>query len=165
MTIQIPPLRDRKSDISHLAYHFVAAVNAAESRSVQRIESRVFAALNTHNWPGNVRELRNVIHRAILLGSGDTLRLKDLPTLQRRRDLPYAGETRAEEPYLHLVEMPLREAKEALLGEFMRAYLCYHLRLGEGVITRAAKGAGLLRPNFRRLMTKYDVTVAEALAE
>jgi DNA-binding NtrC family response regulator len=165
VTIQIPPLRDRKSDISHLAYHFVAAVNAAESRSVQRIEARVFTALNTHNWPGNVRELRNVIHRAILLGSGDTLRYKDLPTLQRRRDLPSSPESVAQDPHAHLVEMPFREAKEALLGEFMRTYLCHHLRHGNGVITKAAVSAGLLRPNFRRLMTKYNVTVAEALDE
>ena len=165
VTIEVPPLRDRKSDISHLAYHFVAAINAAESRSVQRIESRVFTALNNHNWPGNVRELRNVIHRAILLGSGDTLRLKDLPTLQRRRDLPNSDSVIAQDPHAHLIDMPLREAKEALLDTFMRAYLCHHLRLGEGVVTKAAKSAGMLRPNFRRLMTKYGVTVADAIAE
>lgn len=163
VTIMIPPLRDRKSDISHLAYHFVAAINAAESRSVQRIEPRVFTALNRHNWPGNVRELRNVIHRAILLGSGDTLRYDDLPNLQRRRDLPESIESSQEDPHTHLIELPLKEAKEALLTDFMHKYLCHHLRMGEGVITKAAQSAGLLRPNFRRLMTRYDVTVDDAL--
>jgi two-component system response regulator AtoC len=64
--IQLPPLRERGTDIELLAQHFLAELNAAEHTN-KRFSTAAIAALYAHNWPGNVRELKNYVHRAHIL--------------------------------------------------------------------------------------------------
>ncbi|MBL0940172.1 MAG: sigma-54-dependent Fis family transcriptional regulator [Gemmatimonadaceae bacterium] len=74
--IALPPLRDRVTDVPLLARHFLADV--APSASLVLSDDAV-AALERYRWPGNVRELRNVMERAALLATDDTVRAGDLP--------------------------------------------------------------------------------------
>jgi DNA-binding NtrC family response regulator len=74
ISVQIPPLRDRKSEIVPLARQFVAEVARRAGVRAPALSDDAIAALDRHAWPGNVRELRNVIERAVLLASGGTLR-------------------------------------------------------------------------------------------
>jgi formate hydrogenlyase transcriptional activator len=71
--VAVPPLRDRRSDITALAAHFLRRFAAAHGRSVRELGPRAEAALLAHDWPGNVRELANVIERAVILSTGDRL--------------------------------------------------------------------------------------------
>ncbi len=68
--IGLPPLRDRGDDVRQLAEHFTAELGARYARS-KRLTHEAIAQLRAYNWPGNVRELRNLIERAMVIGSED----------------------------------------------------------------------------------------------
>jgi DNA-binding NtrC family response regulator len=77
--IQLSPLRERREDIIPLANHFINVYNTDFNKKVQGIAGMAECILMEYDWPGNVRELKNVIERAIILGSDDTLMLEHLP--------------------------------------------------------------------------------------
>ncbi|MBN1908979.1 MAG: sigma-54-dependent Fis family transcriptional regulator [Pirellulales bacterium] len=79
INIDLPPLRERISDIPALAEHFLAQVCEESGKPPRRFNDQVVAALQRFNWPGNVRELQNIIERAVLLGKSETIGLEDLP--------------------------------------------------------------------------------------
>jgi DNA-binding NtrC family response regulator len=82
VSIRIPPLRERVSDIKLLAEHFVKIYAEQMNKETRYIGKRAMAALQNYDFPGNVRELENLIERAIVIGNGDTIRLRDLPLEQ-----------------------------------------------------------------------------------
>ena len=73
MTIQIPPLRDRKDDIPSLVNYFIERLNEEYGRSVEGISPEALDCLAAYDWPGNVRELRNAVERAMMLEEGRIL--------------------------------------------------------------------------------------------
>ncbi|MBL9022167.1 MAG: sigma-54-dependent Fis family transcriptional regulator [Myxococcales bacterium] len=80
VTIQIPPLRDRQSDIAPLASFFLARYADENGKRVEGMTDEVLTALCAHTWPGNVRELENVIERAVVLCDAPKLELRHLPS-------------------------------------------------------------------------------------
>jgi DNA-binding NtrC family response regulator len=78
--LRVPPLRDRAGDVAALATHFVAAHGRTQRKSVHAIAPDAMAILTSYAWPGNVRELSNVIERAVILCSDETITPIDLPT-------------------------------------------------------------------------------------
>ena len=76
--IEVPPLRDRLSDVPLLAEHFLAAISVQEGR-VKRFNAAALDRLCTHPWPGNVRELRNIVQRAYVMAAEDTIDDQWLP--------------------------------------------------------------------------------------
>jgi Nif-specific regulatory protein len=84
--LQLPPLRDRGSDILLLADHFVEKYSKTNSIPVRRISTPAIDALMAYHWPGNVRELENVIERALILSDDGVIHAYHLPpTLQSPR--------------------------------------------------------------------------------
>jgi transcriptional regulator with GAF, ATPase, and Fis domain len=79
--IVLPPLRERTEDIPRLTWYFVNRRQRALNRRFTTIPASVFAELQRRSWPGNVRELQNVIERAMIHSTGDTLLLDDVPDL------------------------------------------------------------------------------------
>ena len=79
INIELPPLRERISDIPLLAEHFLTEVREDCGKQVHGFSDDAVAAPQRYAWPGNVRELQNVIERAVLLGKSDLIRLEDLP--------------------------------------------------------------------------------------
>jgi len=79
LTIDVPPLRNRREDICLLARYFVKQF-ASEVSPVKDISTEACSCLEKYNWPGNIRELENVIRRAVALGKGETILPEDLPT-------------------------------------------------------------------------------------
>ncbi|MEO8073267.1 MAG: sigma 54-interacting transcriptional regulator, partial [Acidobacteriota bacterium] len=77
--IQVPPLRERKTDILLLARHFTKKYSEICKRKVNGISQQAEQTLVRHEWRGNVRELENAIERAIVLGSDKVIRPEDLP--------------------------------------------------------------------------------------
>jgi Nif-specific regulatory protein len=77
--LYLPPLRERGSDIILLADHFVLKYSKQLGKQVDKISPAVLDILLAHHWPGNVRELENSIERAVLLATGDTIELINLP--------------------------------------------------------------------------------------
>jgi len=81
--IEIPPLRERKTDIVLLVNHFLKQCSKNNNRSIWEIDQEVMNRLIEYHWPGNVRELENVIERMVTLSTGDTITLRDLPEMLR----------------------------------------------------------------------------------
>jgi DNA-binding NtrC family response regulator len=79
VNIRIPPLRERTEDIPLLVNHFVKKYCTAMSRDTISVEPTALEYLKELEFPGNVRELENMIERAIVIGNGKEIRLKDLP--------------------------------------------------------------------------------------
>jgi len=77
--ISIPPLRERKEDISLLVEHFTKKYCQANKKKVKTISSKSLSLLTDYNWPGNVRELENVIERAVLISETDEITVDYLP--------------------------------------------------------------------------------------
>lgn len=79
VNINIPPLRERSEDIPLLVDHFIKKFCISMSRDLITIEPAALKHLESLEFPGNVRELENIIERAIVIGNGREIRLKDLP--------------------------------------------------------------------------------------
>ena len=76
--IVLPPLRERKEDVSALAQFFMQRFSAESKKNFTEISQEALEALNVYDWPGNVRELANVIERAVVLGQPPTIQVEDL---------------------------------------------------------------------------------------
>ena len=94
ISLSIPPLRERGTEIDDLARRFLAAAcRLIERADIPSISSEVSQLLHAHRWPGNVRELRNVIERAAVLCPGDTILPEHLPPALTRLSEPQASPT------------------------------------------------------------------------
>jgi two-component system, NtrC family, response regulator HydG len=80
VSVEIPPLRDRREDIPLLAKHFVEQLGKSMNKRNLQITPAALEALQECDWPGNVRELQNAIERAVVLGRKDVIDVIDLPT-------------------------------------------------------------------------------------
>src|SRR5262249_59344924 len=78
--IHLPPLRTRREDIPLLVTHFIQKLSRQLGKKVSGITPEGMALLEQHHWPGNIRELENVIERAIVLGTSETLGVDALPS-------------------------------------------------------------------------------------
>lgn len=76
--IQVPPLRERTSDIQILADHFLRRFVRETGRKIKGFTSAAMKKMEEYHWPGNVRELRNVIERAVALGAGPSIDTGDI---------------------------------------------------------------------------------------
>ncbi len=79
VNITVPPLRDRTEDIPMLVHHFIKKYCTSMSRDIISIDSAALKRLEQYDFPGNVRELENMVERAIVIGNGKEIRIKDLP--------------------------------------------------------------------------------------
>jgi DNA-binding NtrC family response regulator len=79
INIELPPIRERISDIPALAEHFLKNVCESTKKTVHGFSDDALQALGRYRWPGNVREMQNVIERAVLLGKNSVIGVEDLP--------------------------------------------------------------------------------------
>lgn len=80
VSIEVPPLRDRREDISLLSSFFIRKYNEKFNKNVNGISPEAISILESYDYPGNVRELENIIERAIALSSSDMISVSDLPS-------------------------------------------------------------------------------------
>lgn len=104
--IRVPPLRERKEDISLLARHFVMEHSNKMGKQVEKIPKATMDALIAYAWPGNIRELNNVIERAVILSQGSRLELGDW--------LPKASVTPSGSKVLNLEDLERQHIAEIL---------------------------------------------------
>ena len=152
--IQVPPLRERRSDISLLCDHFLERLSGQKGLGKKKLDPKVRECLLRYDWPGNVRELENLLERMAILADGDTLLPSDLPgQIARAAALPL--ETEGDIPpqgVLHTVEVP-EEGMDfnAAVDNFERALITQALDRAGGVKNRAAN---LLKLNRTTLVEK-----------
>jgi DNA-binding NtrC family response regulator len=88
VSLNIPPLRERLSDIAPLAEHFIKQFNQVHKRKVRGISKSALQILLRYAWPGNVRELENVIEQAVILAPGEYVVPEGLPAFLREAGFP-----------------------------------------------------------------------------
>jgi formate hydrogenlyase transcriptional activator len=106
--IHVPPLRDRREDIPDLVHHFLHQFGRRLNKPIERVSPTALQSLRDYHWPGNVRELENLIERAMIVSSGDTLHI-DPHWLE-----PVPPASGALQPPTRLAEMERRAILDAL---------------------------------------------------
>jgi transcriptional regulator of acetoin/glycerol metabolism len=147
VTIEVPPVRERRSDIPLLAEHFNATIAARNGRQPLVIAPDAMDRLCAHSWPGNVREMRNLFERLHLLASGQVVTEADLPAALRQPDRSPPGAEAlpaAEAEPASLTDMEARAIRRALVAE-------------EGNLTRVAAALGISRPTLYRKLRAYGI--------
>jgi DNA-binding NtrC family response regulator len=145
ISIQLPPLRERKEDLPPLIDHFLKKYSAKNQKSVSDISREARNLLLRHTYPGNVRELENLIERAIVLCRGEVISTQDLPYHLR--------EERSEKAWEPGKDKTLPES----LDEMERALILKALEEHQGVQTRAAESLGISERVLRYKIRKYKV--------
>ena len=142
ITIQLPPLRERRGDVPPLATHFLRRAGEAYRVEVESISPRGMEWLKGQNWPGNIRQLRQLIERAVLIRGRRELDVDDFAAV---RDVS----SREEQTLPEVGAMTLDEIERAMIEKSMRHY--------EGNVSRVAESLGLSRAALYRRLEKYGI--------
>ncbi len=138
ITLNVPPLRERRRDIPALIDAFVAQLSAIHGCEPPKLTRNTRAAFVAHEWPGNVRQLRNVIEFVTILRSGRTVHIKDLPP-------GFEGAARME-PSGSAFEVDLTRS----LGEIVDRVIDRVVAAEHGNLTHAAKRLGVSLRTLQR---------------
>lgn len=117
VSLELPPLRERKEDIPELVYTFINEFSRQHKRGINQVAPDVMSVLLGYSWPGNVRELRNVLERLVILTEGDTIKVEHLPKSLKKQALTGEGQEAATLPDLtrrterDIIARALRQAK------------------------------------------------------
>ena len=144
--VELPPLRDRKSDIPLIVEHFVDKLAKRTRSDVNGVAADAMAALRAYNWPGNVRELENVIEHAMVFAEGSLIRLGDLPPV-------VSGVQPGDALQLPDGDRSLPE----ILEELERQLILRAFKKAEGVKTETARLLGIKPSALYYKLDKYEI--------
>jgi DNA-binding NtrC family response regulator len=139
--IHIPPMRERKEDISLLAEHFLHTYTKKYNKQIHAISESALKKMQKYSWPGNVRELQHALERAVIMSTGHILNAEDLffnPSVQDKS-----------EDNIILEELTLEEVEKMLIRKALKKF--------DGNITMAAQELGLTRSSLYRRLEKYGL--------
>jgi DNA-binding NtrC family response regulator len=147
--VTIPPLRDRRDDITILARHFVERFCKELKKPPVTLSPQALEELQMYPWPGNVRELQNCIERAVILADGDTILPRNL-NLSFRPPREEAAATL--DPWVHIdLSGTLSDASRRVLAEVERRKIVQTLAETEGNKVRASE---ILQVTYKTFLTK-----------
>jgi DNA-binding NtrC family response regulator len=148
LIVRVPPLREYAEDVPELLRHYVDRAVDSEGLAFRRFSVAAQNRLRNYPWPDNIRELRNLVHRLLIQGGTEEIRLEEV-----EREL--AMQAPADEPLVKhdLLALPLREARE----QFERAYLQQQLLLCNGKVGQLAKRVGMERTHLYRKLRSLGV--------
>lgn len=136
--VELPPLRDRGSDIPLLANYYLNKFKTETGKSVRGFTQAALTAMQRYEWPGNIRELEHKVERAVIMADDPWIDLEDLGL---------SRESNSGQPHT------LKEARTELEKQFLRNALSKH----GGNVTHAAAEIGISRVRFHQLLDKYDI--------
>jgi DNA-binding NtrC family response regulator len=152
--MNLPPLRDRKSDIPALVQAFCDRFSLAYKGTPLRISKEALKVLLEYNWPGNARQLRNCIERAVVLTDNEEIKLEALPeevlSDQGRARTP----VKSQEGITVSHSLDFRSAKK----EFERQYVEHSLEQAGGNVTRAAAALGMHRQSLQHKIKELGLS-------
>ncbi|MBX3607164.1 MAG: sigma 54-interacting transcriptional regulator [Piscinibacter sp.] len=143
LTLELPPLRERKEDIRALALHFLRGFALQFERRLDGLTAQSLQRLLAHDWPGNVRELQHVIERASVLAAGPLLAADDIEIDA------HGGEPQPVDSF--------QRAKARVVQQFERRFIEQLLAAHGGNVTHAAQAAQKNRRAFFELMRKHRI--------
>ncbi len=145
--VEIPPLRERASDVGVLAEHFVQRFCRELGRPATRLHPSALAIMQRYGWPGNVRELENVIERVLLLEADDEILPEHLPAELTRGSAGAASAASDADPFPPGRVRPFTEIEKMAIE--------HALRVCDGNKTRAATLLGISRQTLRTKLKEY----------
>ncbi len=168
LTIRVPPLRERLDDLQLLVEHFLNEKGTSDKAHLFTAE--LMAEMKRHDWPGNVRELKNFVERKVVLENHMEALVASDSELKSPSSSPLGGAvaappTPSPSPSAVSVDLPFKEAKDAVIADFERAYLTALLRWSGGNVSRAARKAQLDRMHLHRLFQRYGLRNGGGLDE
>jgi DNA-binding NtrC family response regulator len=152
--IQLPALRERREDISVLAYHLLSKIQAQGGKKITGISESALKMLEDYDWPGNVRQLESAIERAVISCEGATIEPHHLPMAVTRAGLPETYPVPQNNREFLALKKKLREQA---IGELEREFVLEALQRNDWNVTRAAQDVNIQRPNFQALMRKHAI--------
>jgi nitrogen regulation protein NR(I) len=171
VTIWLPPLRDRKSDISLLSEYFLSSYALQNNIENPGITEKAIEKLTTYPWPGNVRELANTIQKALIFNRGAPISAEDIgAAVDSDKKVGETPTDDDEELLRKVIRQGLREVKtdnlfETLMDQYARIIVAEALVKTDGNRSQAAKLLGLSRPTLHAKIDKYDLKFKTALED
>jgi two-component system nitrogen regulation response regulator GlnG len=164
VTLWLPPLGDRSSDIPLLADYFLSRFATEIGADNPGMSEEAKAFLSGHPWPGNVRELANTIQKALIFSRGGPIGLEDITKASGREGVSVAEDGTADEAIRHWVHKALasgtpKDMFNALMDRCARVLITEALNLTAGNRTRAAQLLGLSRPTLLSKIEKYGLKI------
>jgi DNA-binding NtrC family response regulator len=148
VSVNVPPLRERKEDIVPLASHFIDRFARELKKDVRGLEPAAVRALKRHTWPGNIRELENTVERAVLMAEGRFLQEEDM-NLGSSNGRPAAD---------NVASLNLRLPPTGIaLDELERQAILEALRISNWVQKDAAKFLGISSRVMNYKVAKYEI--------
>jgi len=148
LTIQAPPLRERRDDVPLLALHFLRRTCGEMNLPDKELTPDALGYLAGREWPGNVRELLNVVRRLVVFSGGNVI---DAGTAR----MVDGGALSALAPACHLGSY--REAKNQAMEAFIRTYVDQLLGRTRGNISEAARLSGLERASLQKILKRLGI--------
>jgi DNA-binding NtrC family response regulator len=143
ISIEIPPLRERRDDIPLLAESFLEDIAKKRGEAKKKLSAEAATQLQEYSWPGNVRELENAIERAVILASNGTIVPGALPDkIRQRKSEPLISSRPAPNPSLEAIE---------------RAYIMWVLGAEGGNKSRAADVLGIDTSTLHRKLSRFEI--------
>lgn len=167
ITLEIPPLRERREDIPNLVGSFLRHFRTSIGHSqVETISEDAFNALVSYDWPGNVRQLINAVEHAIVMCRERQITARDLPEWlhsagtqdpEGLAQLAPATESGPSDRSEGLHALPLREARQQVVADFEKDYLTSALRRTQGKVGEAAELAGITPRSLFDKLKRYGI--------
>ena len=152
--LEIPPLRDRKEDIPHIAQVILQRLEKFSKKQIRSIHSSVMEGFMKYTWPGNVRELENLLERAYILEESSTLTVDSFPAeLLASQDVSTGVAVDS--------SLPLAEIRNRGVEDIERRYLRELLASNRGRIKESAEAAGISTRQLHKLLNKYQIRKEE----
>lgn len=139
ITINLPPLRERKEDIPLLAEHFLHRFNIRNNKNITSFSDEVMEFFMKYHWPGNVRELENFVEHAVVICKGKVIKLEDLPSIKGEK-----------------IEYP---EKRKTLEEMEKDYILKILSETNHNFSKTAEILGITRVTLYNKIKKYGINV------
>jgi len=146
-TINVPPLRERKSDIPLLIEYLVKKINSELGKNILKVEQKAINRLINYNWPGNVRELENILTRAAIDTKGEVI-LDELITSLLEKKEPA------------LVEIP-EVHKMLSLQEVEKQHIIKVLNYTQWHFGKTCTLLGISRPTLRQKLKEYNISYSQ----
>ncbi len=150
--VEVPSLRQHREDITDLLSYYIDFFVDSDALPYRSFSVAAQNRLRNHGWPGNVRELKSIVHRLLILGSGETIEVDEVdavlgthpPVLQQGSGIDF--------------DLPLRQARE----QFEKTYIEHQLRITAGNVSQVAKLAGIERTHLYRKIKALGINPKES---
>jgi DNA-binding NtrC family response regulator len=154
--ITLPPLRERLEDVPILAEHFLGRHLTLSNGRVKHISPGAVSDMMNYAWRGNIRELENLIKRAIIKTSGDTITHIELPASNEVYSTPPTSDA----TLAVTLDTPFKDYLSTIMRDAEEKYLLRMLRLYKGNINQIAKLMDVDRKTIYRKMAEYSIDPA-----